>query len=282
MRLQSHGLDAYIREAVRPLGIVGNLSRDLVDGQRPRVGGAPYYAARALRALGQRAVIVTKCHREDRVALVRPVVGLGLTVEWRPADATATFAFAYRGDTRSMTVEALGPEWSADDARRWVADALRDAPWVHVGALARHEFPPETLAALARGRRLSLDGQGLARPAATGPLKLDADFDPETLQCVSVLKLAEEEAVALVGSSDADALRALRVPEVVVTFGSRGSLVVTADTAVRVEARPIDADPTGSGDAFAAAYVTARSRGHAPAAAARRATAVVASLLTAA
>jgi len=38
-------------------------------------------------------------------------------------------------------------------------------------------------------------------------------------------------------------------------------------------------DPTGAGDAFAAAYLVSRSTGHAPAAAARRATALVTGLL---
>jgi len=39
-------------------------------------------------------------------------------------------------------------------------------------------------------------------------------------------------------------------------------------------------DPTGSGDAFSAAYLSARAGGHAPVAAARRATSLVAALLT--
>jgi sugar/nucleoside kinase (ribokinase family) len=47
-----------------------------------------------------------------------------------------------------------------------------------------------------------------------------------------------------------------------------------------VRAHPVDAaDPTGAGDAFAAAYVVARSGGAAPTAAARRAAALVSDLL---
>ena len=264
---------------MRPLGIIGNLSRDVVDGRPSRVGGSPFYAARALRGLEQQAVVVTKCAAADRRTLLRPLVALGVPVAWQPADVTATFSFRYDGDVRVMHVDALGPAWTERDARTWVADALRDAQWVHVGPLARHEFPPETLAALARGRRLSLDAQGLVRPARTGALELDADFDRAALRCVSILKLAEEEAVAVAGSCDPGALRELRVPEVVVTFGSRGALVVTADAADRVDARAISADPTGSGDAFAAAYIAARSARHGPSSAARRATAVVATLL---
>ena len=88
-----------------------------------------------------------------------------------------------------------------------------------------------------------------------------------------------EEAEALVGGIDADALAALGPPEVVVTFGSRGSLVVADGRATEVHARYVDVDPTGSGDAFAAAYLASRASGNAPATAARRATAVVAAML---
>jgi sugar/nucleoside kinase (ribokinase family) len=47
-----------------------------------------------------------------------------------------------------------------------------------------------------------------------------------------------------------------------------------------VKAHPIDADPTGAGDAFAAGYLASRSAGLAPVAAARRATSLVGTLLT--
>ena len=81
-----------------------------------------------------------------------------------------------------------------------------------------------------------------------------------------MLKLAEEEA-ELVGDVD--------VPELVITLGSRGAVVRAGGRETRVATRPLDRDPTGAGDAFAAAYVVSRAAGHPPAAAARRATAVV-------
>jgi sugar/nucleoside kinase (ribokinase family) len=47
-----------------------------------------------------------------------------------------------------------------------------------------------------------------------------------------------------------------------------------------VGAWPVAVDPTGSGDAFSAAYLAGRSQGLAPVSAARQATGVVAALLT--
>jgi sugar/nucleoside kinase (ribokinase family) len=261
---------------VRPIAVVGNLSRDLVDGAPPRAGGAPFHAARALRVLGRPALVGAKCADSDRDSLLNPLVRLGLPVLWRGGSSTAAFSFRYEGDRRVMVVDALGDPWTTSDLH-----GLERADWVHVGALARSDFPAKTLEALARDRRLSFDGQGLVRPDRTGPLVLDADYDPEVLRFVSILKLAVEEARALIGEPDEDALRSLGVPEVVVTQGSQGSLVLADGKLEPVPARPVggEIDPTGAGDAFAAAYLVSRSTGHAPTAAARRATALVAGLL---
>lgn len=257
------------------LGVVGNLALDVVADGRPRPGGGPYHCARALRTLGAPAVLATKCAERDRATLVPPLVALGVPVEWRAADSTAVFSFAYDGDRRRMVVDAVGPTWTPEDAAGWVAEALRAAAWVHVAGLSRSEFPAETLAVLARGRRLSLDGQALVRVPAPGPLALDADFDPAVLEHVSVLKLAEEELEAL-GREPAD----LGVAEVLVTRGSRGSLVYAAGGVEEVPALPVPVrDPTGAGDAFVAAYLVARDAGLRPVPAARRATAVAAAVL---
>lgn len=266
---------------MRPVAVIGNLARDVVAGGSPRIGGPPFYAARALRVLGWPARILTKCTEADRRTLLPRLVALGLPVLWRPARSTSAFSFHYQGDTRLMSVEALGDPWTPEEARGWAGEALGPTEWVHIGALARSDFPAETLAELARGRRLSFDAQGLVRPASAGPLVLDAEFDPAVLRHISILKLAEEEARVLFDDLDERSLRELGVPEIVVTLGSRGSIVFADGLAEHVpagELRP-GVDPTGAGDAFSAAYLVARSGGHSAPAAARRASALVAGLL---
>jgi sugar/nucleoside kinase (ribokinase family) len=220
--------------------------------------------------------VAVKCAEADRRLLLPPLVRLGVPVLWRGGESTAAFSFSYDGDRRSMVVDAVGPSWTPADLR-----GLERAEWVHVGAVARSDFPAETLAVLARERHLSFDGQGLVRPAETGPLRLDGGFDPDVLRHVSILKLAEEEAHVLVGGVDEGALRTLGVPELVVTLGSRGSLVLADGRLERLSAPIVraDIDPTGAGDAFAAVYLASRAGGHSPRAAARRAGAVVAGLL---
>jgi sugar/nucleoside kinase (ribokinase family) len=263
---------------VRRLAVIGPLSRDVVDGRERGIGGGPWYAGRALRALGQEAVVVAKCGEAERRSYLRRLASLGLPVSLAAAGETTSFSFRYDSEgQREMRVEAIGEPWSDGDEPE---SALRRVEWVHVAPLLRGDFSPEALERIARRRRLLLDGHGLVRVRRVGPLELDGDFDRKLLRHVSVLKLAEEEARAILGHDDLEELRVLGVPEIVVTFGAGGSLVLTRDAAVRVTARPVRGDPTGAGDAFSIAYVSARAGGHRPISAARRASALVTALLS--
>ena len=259
--------------------MIGPLSRDVVDGRPDRIGGGPWYAARALRAMQQEAIVVAKCGEEDRRPYLRRLAALGLPVSLAAAGETTAFAFRYDDEgSREMRVEAIGEPWSeGDDPDR----VLRRVEWVHVAPLLRDDFSPDALERIAHRRRLLLDGHGLVRVRQTGPLSLDGDFDPALLRHVSILKLSDEEARAIVGDGELEELRGLGMPEVVVTFGAGGSLILTRDASVRLAARPVRGDPTGAGDAFSVAYLSARAGGHRPISAARRASALVSALLSA-
>jgi sugar/nucleoside kinase (ribokinase family) len=264
---------------VRPVGVIGNVARDLVDGGPPRIGGGPFYAAQALRLVRVTSRVLTKCAEEDRDVLLPDLLALGVPVEWRAAGTTATFQLDYDGDRRRVTMAAVGDVWTHDEVEAWIAAALDGAEWVHVAPLARTDFPAETLAALAGGRLLSFDGQGLVRPGRAGEVRLDADFDRDVLARLHVLKLAEEEAITVLERIDEASVAALGVPEVLVTLGPQGSLVFAGGPPVHVQAIAVDADPTGAGDMFMAAYVTARSQGLLPVDAARSASRLVEQLL---
>jgi sugar/nucleoside kinase (ribokinase family) len=251
---------------VRTVAVIGNLAKDTIDGVGPRVGGAPYHAARALRLLGGGARVVARCAEADRRALISPLAALGVPWTWLPAERTASFHLDYEGEERVLTTADPGSPWTLDDAR-----AVGRAAWVHAGALTRTDFPPDVLELLARDRRLALDGQALARPAG------DGDEDRELLRHVTVLKLGELELEALGGEAE---VAALGVPEVVLTYGSRGALVLAGDVRELIPIRKVEtADPTGAGDAFLAAYVWARASGHRPTSAARHAATTAARVL---
>ena len=76
----------------------------------------------------------------------------------------------------------------------------------------------------------------------------------------------EDEARILAGSLESEALRALGVPEVVLTLGSQGSRVIVGETVADVAPRPVDGtvDPTGAGDAFSSSTSTGGREGSTP------------------
>jgi sugar/nucleoside kinase (ribokinase family) len=263
---------------VRPLGVIGHLSRDVVAGAAPRIGGGPWYAGRALRTLGDDAVLFAKCGDADRAQWQRSLAAIGLPASLSTGGETTAFSYSYDADgARAMTVDVIGEPWHLNEPPPGL---LRRVESLHVAPLLRSDFDAAALERLGSGRRLLLDAQGLVRLPRTGPLTLDADFDPEVLRHVSILKVSEEEAEVLAGG-DREALADLGVPEIVLTIGARGSVVIVHGRAEEIPARPVEGvvDPTGAGDAFASAYLSARTSGHAPSSAARRATALVAALL---
>ncbi len=261
------------------IAAIGHLSRDVVAGAPPRPGGPVLYSARALSAAGADARISASCAREHRDELLPEVEALGLPVRWFESSATTAYSFHYEGDRRIMRQDAVGDPWSVTQA----LEAAGDAGWVHVGALVRGDFSTETLASLAAGgRMLLLDAQGLVRAPAIGPLRMESSLAGE-LDHVTILKVDEQEARILTGSADPEALQVLRVPEVLLTLGSRGSYVLVDGTLERIPARQVagPVDPTGAGDTFAATYLAARARGLRAVESAHEATAAVAAFLEA-
>ena len=261
---------------MRRLGVVGLVSLDRVDGGIPRLGGAPVYAARVVRLLGQPAVVATKLADEDRPRLA----GLGLPIVAGSAARTIEFRIENDGERRRLAIDELGEPWSPAEARGWLTRALADSDWVHAGALTRADFPAETLAVLARGRVLSLDGHGLVRRADLGDLVLEGAYDPDVLHHVSVLKLGHEELDALGLELTESSLASLGVREVVVTLGKTGAVVYADGLAEHVPTIPLEGvDPTGAGDSWMTAYLCYRRRRHSPVSAARLANGAAGAIL---
>lgn len=244
------------------VAVVGNLARDRVDGGPPQPGGCPFFAAYALRAIARQGLILTRCADADRPLFDAVLSELGVPLTVLPGAGTSGFDHDYAGELRRTTVTEIGDAWAAADA----AHLGHDVTDVHVAPLLRSDFPPEALAALADGRRLSLDAQGLVRAPQLGPLVQDASFDRSVLDDVSVLKLSEEEARIVAGGRfDADVAVGLGVPEVLVTLGSNGADVWVEGGVTHVPTTPVlGVETTGAGDAFMVAYMSARHDGASP------------------
>lgn len=257
------------------VAVVGNVSRDVVDGGEPTPGGCPTFAAEAFHRVGRKGQIVTR-YAEPDAALFEQALDAATVL---PAAATCGFEIEYDGEERSMRVTAFGESWRPEDA----VVLAPDVEWVHVAPLLRGDFPPATLDALAAVRRLSLDGQGLVRVPALGELREDVSFEPALLEHVTALKLSEHEAEIVAGGRfDLNVAAWLGVPEVLLTLGSRGAVVLAEGRETLVDTAPVlDVHTTGAGDVFMVAYAVFRVDGQGPVDAARAACRVVGELLEA-
>ena len=133
-------------------------------GRRPGSAAAPTTAPARCSGSACRRASSRAAPPPTETRSCRRSIRLGTPVRYVPGEATATFSFSYDGDVRTMTIDALGDAWSPGDVPE-----LPSGRWVHVAPLARHEFPLETIAALAKRRRVSLDGQGLVRACRNRP-----------------------------------------------------------------------------------------------------------------
>ena len=257
--------------------VLGNLAIDVIDGAPPSPGGCASFAGVALEYAGGPGEIVAMGAPRGSPAVrrrARPIRVAGPDHRLRPDGG---FRLDYVDvDHRAMSVTALGPIWGAAE----IEAADPETTWVHLAPLLRADFPEDTLALLAaRGHRVAYDGQGLVRADRVGPLAVDRNYPHGLLRDISVLKLAEDEAVIVAdGEFDAATAERLGVPEILVTLGSEGCDIYTEGDVVRVPAawRVTGVQATGAGDMFTSCYVANRAAGAGPVAAAERASELVA------
>ena len=209
---------------------------------------------------------------EGDLAKFRALESKGLvSFRFKRASATTRFDLDYSGefgDTRSMVLHTVGHEWSEAD----IDDLEIDSEWVHLAPLLRSDFPTATVARLAaRGHRVAYDGQGLVRVPRVGELTLDAQYDPDLLGHLAVLKLSEDEAAMVASEQEHERTldRFSGISELLLTHGSRGAEIRVDGTLNHVIPDQVVADvqTTGAGDVFMIAYLIGRARKLAPAAA---------------
>ena len=248
--------------------VVGHITKDIVRvGQTMRIacGGTAYYTAMALKRLGLSVAVVTKGARNDREDLLRELTLEKVTIFWKDGETTSAFENIYSGrglDTRAQVLKGAGTPFSAEDVTGISARAF------HFGPLVNQDIPlPVLKQARGKGKIVSLDVQGMVRPARLGTITQEDWADKKKwLQYVHILKADETEAFILSGKKDMDRAAALLAAfgptEVLITLGSRGSLVYTEHRLHKIPGwvpRKL-VDPTGCGDTYMAGYLYERLR----------------------
>jgi len=213
--------------------------------------------------------VLTKVAESDRAGLLRELSMNKIAVFSKESKATSAFENAYTGghrDTRLQRIRSVGTPFSPEDMEGMTATSF------HVGPLTNQDIPVQLLKRLAtRARIVSLDVQGMLRPARLGPVSEEDWPEKEKgLAFVDILKANEKEALVLSGRKIVDraasALASLGPKEVIITMGGRGSLIYAEQTLHRIPCcspRKIE-DPTGCGDTYMAGYLYQRLKGTPP------------------
>src|SRR6266550_7368215 len=128
---------------MRQLGVIGPLSRDVVAGSPPRIGGGPWHAARALRALRHDAVLFAKCGEPDRRDFETQLAALGLPLSLAAGGETTAFSFTYdEHGARTMQVDVVGEPFRRADVPEGL---LHRVEWLQVAPLLRGDFDGDLL-----------------------------------------------------------------------------------------------------------------------------------------
>ena len=252
--------------------VVGHITRDIVRvGQRTRAipGGTAYYASVALRRLGLKVAVVTKMAKGDEVPVLRDLRREKIEVLCEGGPISSVFENTYsteHPDDRTQRIRSVGTPFLPEDVATIMATSF------HFGPLSNQDIPLRLLTQRSPTARIvSLDVQGMLRPAHAGSvIEQDWPEKQEGLACVDVLKANEKEAVILSGEKMVDraaaTLASFGPKEVVITMGSRGSLIYAGGDLYRIPCyrpRKIE-DPTGCGDTYMAGYLYQRLKGAAP------------------
>src|SRR5262245_57755217 len=112
-----------------------------------RLGGAPFFAATALRMTGHSAVILT---RRATANLRAALHGMGFRVVEGPSAASCISEMVLSPDGACEdSFVAFGEPFTPADVDGWMAPALADADAIVCGAQWCDDFSEATLAALA-------------------------------------------------------------------------------------------------------------------------------------
>ena len=244
---------------------VGHVTWDRIRiGDRVRVqpGGAAYYFSLALRRLGRNVAIVTKMAAADENSLLSELRAEGIDVSCTESATTTRFSNAYSEGDPDRRVQQL-----ASVAAPFVSSDLEgmSARFFFLGPLTAGDISLEFLREVSLRGDVALGVQGLVRSVSEGEIRTQAWADlKQGLACVSVLAADENEARVLTGESNpekaAQRLAEGGPREVVVTFGSRGSVICSGGRLHRIPAveTPRIVDATGCGDSYLAAYLHRR------------------------
>lgn len=224
--------------------VLGHVTKDVVEGGF-RLGGTATYASLAALRLGLRVGVITSVSSDlDISSTFR-----GIEVHCIDSPVTTTFENVYLRHGRDQFVRAVASRLTVED----IPDHCLASPVVLLGPVAQeldpnlvYAFPKALIGVTPQGWMRKWDEQGKVYPKSW-------EEASTILPHATVLILSRED----IGyQEEVIAGYAASMPVVAVTEGSGGAKVHFGGEWHHVPAfQAVEVDPTGAGDAFAAAYL---------------------------
>lgn len=246
---------------------IGHITLDHVITPEASVtmpGGTAFYFSHAVHNLNVAYALVTSL-AEKEMRFAEDLRNDGIQVTVMPSSHTVIFENKYSENLNHRTQRVLQ---TADPFTPESLSSLQ-ANVFHLGPLLADDVSSAAIKALASKGNLSLDVQGfLRRVEDEKVVPIDWNEKEKILPLIHFLKVNEEEMHVLTGQSDAhDGARMLSdwgAKEVIVTLGSKGSVVFDGETFYTIPAyapRRVH-DATGCGDTYMAGYLYQRIKGN--------------------
>lgn len=226
--------------------LLGHVTVDRLDTQRVALGGTATYAGLTARNLGARVGIHTSASYEP--GLVDTLYGT--QVARIPAEYTTCFVNEYVDGRRRQSIESVAERLTYDQ----LLPEWRNAPVVHLGPLCQEldaslvtRFPRSLVGVTPQGWMRAWDEDGVVRATAWAEAE-------RVLARADVVVISEHDV------ADRSIIRdwAAQARMLVVTLGERGCEVYRQGESAAYHSPAFksgpEVDPTGAGDAFAAAF----------------------------
>jgi sugar/nucleoside kinase (ribokinase family) len=246
--------------------IIGHITNDRIVTKHSvnyMPGGTAFYCSKALLKLQANSILLTAVG-EAEMQVVRNLQNEGIEIKTSPSRETVFFENIYHEDQdhRDQNVLAIADAFTDESV-----DGI-DAKIYHLGPLLLHDIPVSIIKKLASKGIVSLDAQGYLRSVINKKVHFANWKDKEeALPYVSILKANEFEMEMLAGTNDpyagARALASMGVKEVIITLGSKGSIVFYENNFTEIPAFAPKAvvDATGCGDTYMAGYLYKKTDG---------------------
>lgn len=246
---------------------IGHITLDKVTTPQKTVhmpGGTSFYVSHAIRNFNDidYALITAVGDSERHVTDKMQAQGIRTTV--LPSAYSVFFENIYgeNSDERKQRVRAKADPFTIEQLQDVESGIF------HLGTLLADDFSPDIIRYLAGKGRVSVDSQGYLREVRdTHVYATDWKNKQDVLKYIHFLKANEYEMEILTGYKDArkaaKQLYEWGVKEVLLTFGSLGSLIYDGHCFYRIPAyKPRDiVDATGCGDTYMAGYLYKRAKG---------------------